>query len=109
MPVAAFLAYAKASKAGSVEVLHPKWLEGRILEQKAARQAFCAAQSQCAMGMLALSLTNRVSDQCEILLKQFKGVRAAKDVQAGGLALLPEGKVVYYPADRNKLHSPLAQ
>ena len=100
--VEAFLAFAKVAKPGNLEVFHPKWPEGRILEQTAARRAFYAAQGQCAIGMLALSLTNRVSDQCDILLKPVKVVRAKKEVPAGGLALLPEGKVVYYPGDKKR-------
>ena len=88
------------AKGGQVEVLHPRWPAGRTIEQQCAQQAFWTAQGQCTLNMLAHMLTNKVSDQCEILLKPSRGVRTTKEIQAGELALLPEGKVLFYPEDK---------
>ena len=41
----------------------------------------------------------RVSDQCDILLKPSRMLRITKDLAAGELALIAEGKVVAYPDD----------
>ena len=94
------LLFAELGKAGEVEVLHPRWPAGRRLQQKSVQQTLWAALGQGALHTLSASLTNSVSDQCEMLLKPQRCVRLKVGVAAGALALLPEGKVVYYPKDK---------
>ena len=58
------------------------------------------ALGQGALGTLAHSLTNEVWDQCDIVLRPTRCVRLKKNVKLGELAMLPEGKVVFYPAEK---------
>ena len=91
---------AEPGKAGEVEVVHPRWPSGRCLEQRSVQQTLWAALGQCALHSLSASLTNSVSDQCEMLLKPQRCVRLKVDVAPGALALLPEGKVMFYPKEK---------
>ena len=73
------LAFAKACKGrATLEVPHPRWPTGRIMDQRVIHQAYWTSQGQCALGMLAHSLKNKVSDQCEILLKPSRSVRVKR-------------------------------
>ena len=94
------LRFASLSKGTRVEVLHPRWPTGRVIHKPEVQQAYWTALGQCAVHTLSKALTNKVSDQCDILLKPSRGVRLKVDVKQGELALLPEGKVVYYAADK---------
>ena len=94
------LKFAELSKGSQEEVLHPKWPSGRMILGPSVQQAYWVALGQGALCTLANSLTNKVSDQCDILLKPSRGVRLKEDVKLGGLALLPEGKVMFYSADK---------
>ena len=94
------LEHAKHSKSSQAEVSHPRWPSGRVIDQEQTRHAYWVALGQGALCTLAASLTNEVSNQCDILLKPSRCVRLKEEVKAGGLALLPEGKVVFYPAEK---------
>ena len=94
------LKYAKLGKGSRAEVSHPRWPSERLIDQKHVRQAYWVALGQGALCTLAHPLTNEVSDQCDILLRPSRCVRLKKDVKLGELALLPEGRVVFYPAEK---------
>ena len=46
------LTHGEMSKSSHVEVLHPRWPAGRIVDQNGFRQAFWVAQGQCDVSML---------------------------------------------------------
>ena len=94
------LEFAELGKAGEIEVLHPSWPSGQCLKHVSVSQALWVGMGQCALHTLAASLTNSVSDQCEILLKPQRCVRLKQSVAAGAMALLPEGKAVYYTKEK---------
>ena len=55
-----------------------------------------------ALHVLSTMLVNEVSDQCDVIAKPSRGVRLKTEVKAGGLALLPEGKVVFYQEEKSQ-------
>ena len=86
------LAFAEVSKGTKQEVSHPRWPTGRVIQKPEMQQAYWAALGQGALHTLADALTNKVFDQCEILLRPTRCVRLKVDVKVGEFGLVARGK-----------------